>query len=92
MEDITCQRCSTINEYYTEQSGNHIKAICNHCKNYIKFIPQGKPVVIYFGKYQGRELQSLKEKDEVNYLNWILGKTFLKKKLRSDIEAHLKSL
>lgn len=40
MRDVTCQRCGTTNEFYVVNSGPHLKAICNHCNRYIKFIPQ----------------------------------------------------
>lgn len=42
MEQIVCQRCGCIDEYYTVESGPHIKAMCNHCNKYIKFISKHK--------------------------------------------------
>lgn len=43
MRDVVCQRCNTTNEFYVVNSGPHLKAICNHCNRYIKFIPQDTP-------------------------------------------------
>jgi len=37
-ETIICQRCGSIDDYYTVHSGPHLKAICNGCDRYIKFI------------------------------------------------------
>lgn len=39
--EITCTRCGTVNEYFTNESGPHTQAICNHCKKYIANIPKG---------------------------------------------------
>jgi hypothetical protein len=41
-KDIICQRCGSINDYRTVVSGPHIKAICNGCDRYIKFIPKNE--------------------------------------------------
>lgn len=38
--DVVCMRCGTINDFRTEKSGPHIKAICNGCDKYIKFLKQ----------------------------------------------------
>jgi len=40
MRDVICHRCDTTNEFYVVNSGPHLKAMCNHCNRYIKFIPQ----------------------------------------------------
>lgn len=42
MEVIVCKRCGSVNDYRTEQAGPHIKAICNGCNLYIKFVSQAK--------------------------------------------------
>ena len=44
MEDITCQRCQTTNEFNVEKSGPHLKAICDHCNRYIKFLHKASQV------------------------------------------------
>lgn len=42
MKDVVCQRCGSVNDYRTEQSGPHIKAICRSCDRYIKFLKQSE--------------------------------------------------
>lgn len=37
---VTCLRCKTTNEFHIENSGPHIKAICDNCGIYIKFLPK----------------------------------------------------
>jgi len=68
--DVICTRCGLVNDYKTVRNGNHLSAYCNSCNAYIKHLPQGKPMIFYFGKYKGRELASLVEKDELAYLQW----------------------
>lgn len=41
-KDIICHRCGSVNDYRTVNSGPHIKAICNGCDRYIKFIPKNE--------------------------------------------------
>lgn len=41
-KDIVCQRCGSVNDYRAVNSGPHIKAICNGCDRYIKFIPKNE--------------------------------------------------
>jgi hypothetical protein len=38
MEEVKCNRCGTVNEFHVVESGPHLKAICDHCNRYIKFI------------------------------------------------------
>lgn len=38
MQSVICHRCNTTNEFYVVESGPHLKAICNNCDRYIKFI------------------------------------------------------
>jgi hypothetical protein len=40
MENVICRNCGSINDYRTSKSGPHIKAVCNSCDKYIKFLPQ----------------------------------------------------
>jgi hypothetical protein len=90
--EISCKRCGLVNDYRKEVSGVHIKAICNGCDTYIKFIPQGKPLLeMPFGKYKGRQISSLRSKEELDYLKWLL-KTDIEGKLRPTIEQHFKSI
>jgi hypothetical protein len=53
-EDVVCNRCGCVNEYYTEKSGPHIKATCIHCDRYIKFLKQ-KTNIMGLEKASGRK-------------------------------------
>lgn len=46
VEEIVCHNCGAVNDYHTEKSGPHIKAVCNGCDKYIKFITQHKKVEV----------------------------------------------
>lgn len=93
MEDITCQRCGLANDYEIKQAGPHQSAYCNGCGNYIKHLPQNKPVeIIPFGKYKGRELKSLVSDEEVRYLNWFSQMPDLKPRIKEAIRKHLIAL
>jgi uncharacterized protein (DUF3820 family) len=89
MQDITCQNCGLINDYRIQQSGQHQTAYCNGCNKYIKHLPQNQPLKIHFGKYQGREVNSMVLPDEVKYLGWLLTLENLKGNLRAAIMSHL---
>jgi len=39
-KQVKCLRCDTVNEFHIEYSGPHIKAICDNCGRYIKFLKQ----------------------------------------------------
>jgi phage FluMu protein Com len=68
MEDVTCQRCQTTNEFYIEESGPHLKAMCNHCNRYIKFVSKEEPK-LYVGKYKGVPIKDI---EDMGYLKWAL--------------------
>jgi hypothetical protein len=58
-DQIICKCGST--DYHTEQSGVHVKAICNVCDSYIKFLPQGATgdSEMYFGMHKGKKLKDI---------------------------------
>lgn len=93
MEHLTCPHCGAVDNYTTFPSGSHLRADCNACGRYIKFLPQEntKPT-LYFGKHKGREISSMNSKDELDYLKWLVDNADLKPKLKSDIEFQLKRL
>lgn len=91
MEDIICQKCGLVNDYETRQAGPHQSAYCNGCGNYIKHLPQNKPVeLIPFGKYKGRELKSMVSSEEIRYLQWFVQMPELKARIKTAVETHLK--
>jgi hypothetical protein len=89
-EEIVCNRCGSVNDYKTEQAGPHIKAICNGCDKYIKFLGQDGPFILPFGKFKGSIITSLKSREEVEYLKWLLSVS--KSNIAKKIESYLKSI
>ena len=70
MEPITCPRCGSQDDYSTTPSGPHLKATCNQCGRYIKFLPQDNgPAMLHFGKYAGMPIPDI---TDLNYLEWAL--------------------
>ena len=92
MSEIICKKCGSIDDYSTTQRGIHRTAFCNVCGAYIKNLPQGKPPVLFFGKYKDREIASMLSGEEIRYLQWLTAQTFVKAKLKEDVDAHLKTV
>lgn len=93
MEIVTCNRCGSVDDYHTEQSGKHVKAICNNCKRYIKFLQQNKTItVLPFGKYKDREISSLTSKEEIEYLSWSVENLKLSASIKLSITNHLNTI
>ena len=92
METIECNKCGEVDNYRTEPSGQHIKAICNKCDSYIKFLPQhDKEFIMPFGKYKDEPLSKLTHPDEIRYLNWMLSGNF-NNSIKNKIILHLNSI
>jgi hypothetical protein len=91
MQDIICQNCGSVNDYYVKEAGPHKSAYCNGCDRYIKHLPQNNPIsVLPFGMYKGREIKTMIADREIQWLNWILQKPDIKQNLKTAIEDHLK--
>jgi hypothetical protein len=89
MGEVICLRCQTTNEFYVVQSGPHLKAMCNNCNQYIKFIPQEKePPKFYFGKYVG---QYVHEIEDIQYLRWAVNNMTLKQPMKDAIQKRIDS-
>lgn len=88
--EIVCKKCGSVNNYRIEPRGIHRTACCNLCNSYIKHLPQGKPITLFFGKYKERTIDSMVNKDEIEYLKWLSQKPDLKpNSLRDYILKHL---
>lgn len=85
MENITCLRCGTANEFYIEESGPHTKAICNHCNRYIKFIQKELPK-LYVGKYKGIAISEI---EDIGYLKWALATLHLTSAIKMAIQSRI---
>lgn len=91
MKDIICLKCGSVNEYYTLQKNIHLTAFCSVCKSYIQHLPGGGKPTLHFGKYKDRTIESMVEKDEVNYLHWLIKSDIkLTSTLNEAIKKHLK--
>lgn len=80
-------KCGSVDNYRTEKSGQHIKAICNICNSYIKFIPQGftDDTLMFFGKYIDQRLGDI----PISYLRWLYDNTKLNGSLKLYIESKI---
>ena len=89
MENVICNKCGLINDYRIEIKANNHTAWCNGCGSYIKNIGYSKPA-LFFGKYAGREIESMTTKDELQYLQWLIRNAKnLSEKIRIAITSHL---
>lgn len=70
--DVTCYRCGNVNDFKVEKPSIHYKAVCNCCNYFIKNLPTNAPAIMHFGKYKGREVQSMRSDEELKYLQWLL--------------------
>ncbi len=69
--DVVCQRCGSVNDFQVQKPSIHYKAVCQ-CGCFIKNLPTNQPAVLYFGKYQGREVASMRSDEELRYLQWLV--------------------
>ena len=81
---LFCQRCGKEVEAVLTPSGVHMKGSCGECGRYIKFVSQGGPVKLYFGKYRDETIDEIAKKDR-GYLEWLVRQEFTKPKIRESI-------
>jgi len=83
---IQC-KCGSVDNYRTEESGPHLKAICNICNSYIKFLPRGfdDNTLMFFGKYSGVRLGDI----PFDYLKWLYENDKTNGSLKLYIQAKL---
>jgi len=85
---LVCPRCKKVNKFIVGKN-IHYKATCV-CGTWITNISSNKPIKLHFGKYAGREISSMIQKEEVDYLKWALSNmTTLKKNVIDAINSHL---
>lgn len=88
MEQIKCNKCGSIDDYYTELKSNNNVARCNQCDSFIKNIPYQTEHVFYFGKYKDKKVN---EVEDIPYLQWVLKNTKPSKSMREAIEKQISS-
>jgi hypothetical protein len=91
--DIICQHCGLVNDYKTEQQifsdkTVHVKAICNGCNGYIKYI-QTQPAKFYVGKYKDQLVSTCTDK---GYMQWALKSGMAKGRTKAEVEKRIKEL
>lgn len=86
-KELVCRRCGSINDFIVEKN-LHYKATCK-CGSFITNLPTNRPVKLHFGKYAGRDISSMVQKEEVEYLKWILSNMSLKQNIVDAINSHL---
>ena len=86
---IKC-KCGSVDNYHTEESGPHIKAICNICNSYIQFLPRGftDDTLMFYGKFKNSRLGDI----PTEYLQWLYDNTKVSGSLKLYIESKLPSL
>ncbi len=88
--EIVCQNCGNIDDFNIVQSGPHNSAYCNGCGKYIKHLPQNNEVkTIPFGKYKGREINSMRSNEEIRYLQWFVQMPDLRDNVKKSINNYL---
>lgn len=85
MQDITCGKCGSVNDYRTENKAIQVTAFCNKCGAYIKNIPQGEPS-FYVGKYKGKKVSEI---EDMGYLKWALKDMRMSANMRAAIEKRI---
>ncbi len=72
--EVVCKKCGSVDDYRTSNSGPHIRADCNGCGAFIKFLPQhakqggsARPSICYTGKYYGKPFSAI---TDLEWLRW----------------------
>ena len=79
----SCFYCGS-QDLFTKEKTPHVGLFCARCGRWIKWLPQGRPVVAMpFGKHRGTPISDLPD----DYLNWILENLELKGSLLRALEA-----
>jgi RNase P subunit RPR2 len=85
-----CKKRTTYEKkYVTFSTGfKHISAICKECNYHIKYVSQGGPERIYFGKHKGEKIEDIYHNDK-GYLLWLLKQEWLENNLKITIQKYV---
>jgi hypothetical protein len=67
----------------------HHEVHCPNCRKFVRWLSQGGPLRLYFGKHKGEVLAEVAAFDR-EYCEWLLSQVWLKPKLRTAILEVLK--
>ena len=94
MENVECAKCGSVNNFSESEQifadgSTHIKATCNDCGKFIKWLPQSEiKTYLPFGKYRGQHTYQI---SDVDYLKWLV--TILTDdRLKSGVSKRIKEL
>ena len=73
-EKLICKKCGCVDDYTTEKSGPHLKAVC-YCGAFIKFLTYTE-AVLWFGKHSGTPIREITDK---SYLEWLIDNDVVKR-------------
>ncbi|WP_077920468.1 hypothetical protein [Spirosoma sp. 209] len=86
---VQCPKCGAVDDYRTSNSGPHIRADCNSCGSFIKFLPQHSEPICYIGKYKGTPISAITDK---SWLLWVLENVMMKGTVRRQLHERLNQL
>lgn len=89
-QSFECHQCGLVDDITVSKPSLHYKVSCA-CGAYITNVSENKPSSLFFGKYKGRAVASMKSDEEIRYLQWGLSQNIFKGKLKRDIEERVKS-
>jgi hypothetical protein len=70
----SCPHCGA-RDFFTEERGPHLGKFCRGCGQWMRWVPQGHPILVMpFGKHKGSLIKNLPS----DYLDWILEHVGLK--------------
>ncbi len=79
-----CPHCGAAAGFEQRERGPHIGLYCRSCGRWVKWLPQGRPIIAMpFGRYKGCSIKDLPR----DYLNWMLENVELRGSLLKALEA-----
>lgn len=67
MEKLTCPKCGLLDKPDLVPTKIHLGAHCKFCGAWIKWVPQGKKLIFYFGRYKDLPIEEVMD---IQYLKW----------------------
>jgi len=91
LESIFCLYCKELmHDYTTIRTGPHLKASCNQCGRFLKFIKSktNAEFLMPFGKYKGKSISEIIEKHP-EYVRWLMQQKEFSVNIKKRFEAYL---